>query len=242
MGVEGTKTIFLNFSHCDVSGRWKYASILTEMQELGEIHAAELGFSRNSLVQNGMCWVLYMQKLQMEVHPVMGDEVRMITWPAALKGLFFPRYFRFERPDGSLLGEASTAWVLFSLENRKLLRPSALGGAVPANEERESSLGLPGALRVEGAEAAGARRVQYSDLDVNGHMNNARYAEWVIDLLAADRLTALGLKSLQINYNTEGRLGDEVTLSLLREPQRTLVLGQKGPEKKRMFEAEAVFN
>lgn len=241
MALELHETIQLRINQLDVAGRWKMASILVEMQELGERHAGELGFPREFLVRSGMCWVLYIQRIEMRAYPGLGDTVHMITWPGPIEGLFFPRRYRFERPDGTLYGEAATSWVLLSLENRRLLRPSALPGTLLVNTRRTSDMPMPGALRMDGLEPLCRRSVVFSDLDINGHMNNARYAEWVCDLLDADRLRADGLKSLQINYIAEGRLGEEAQLNGVNLDGRMLIRGAKTADGRRMFEAEAVY-
>ncbi|MEA4898935.1 MAG: thioesterase [Christensenellaceae bacterium] len=72
-----------------------------------------------------------------------------------MKGLFFERGFRFEDTAGALIGEAITTWVLLDIEKRRVLRPSVLKMPAPINTE----------------------------LDMNGHMNNARYTDWALDPL-----------------------------------------------------------
>jgi acyl-ACP thioesterase len=50
---------------------------------------------------------------------------------------------------------------------------------------RGNELALPGSLAVRTMENTISRQVLFSDLDVNGHMNNTRYMEWCSDLLPA---------------------------------------------------------
>lgn len=240
MALERTETLTLRVSQCDAAGRWKPSAILAEMQEMGEAHAASLGFPRDFLVRSNMCWVLYGLKLRLDEHPMLHDELRITTWAGTLQSLFFPRFFRFERPDGALIGEAATSWVLFNLETRRLLRPSALPGRLPANERRQCGLPLPGALHLETPPMRCERTIAYSDLDLNGHMNNTHYADWIVDLLDVERLRARGLYSLQINYNAEGMLGERIALGSVAEGDCVRVLGVK-PDGRHMFEAEAVY-
>lgn len=239
MSGQYGKDLSLRACHVDVAGRWRADSILTEMQELGEDHAAHLGFSRNFLVQNGMCWVLSRLQVNMNSYPQCGEEIRMYTWPGQVQGLYFPRYFRFLAADGRELGGAVTAWVLLGLENRRVLRPNALPGEIPLNDE-PAYLPLPGKLAVEGAQPVARRQVAYSDLDFNGHMNNARYAQWICDILDTERLSGQGLSSLQINYIAEGRPGEEITLGLLAQGDGVCITGVKA-DGKTMFEAQAAY-
>ncbi|MEG1605762.1 MAG: thioesterase [Clostridia bacterium] len=228
---EKTQLMTLRMCDCDADGRWKYSEILREMQELGEAHADEMGFSRACLIEKGMCWVLYRQIVRLSANATLGDAVTMTTWPGARAGLFFPRHHLFEM-NGQPLGQATAAWVLFDIEKRCVLRPTMLPGDYrPA--PRTAHLALPGALPLPEGEDAGTRRVQYTDIDLNGHMNNARYADWVQDLLP-NRAIHL----LQINYQTEGYPGDLVRFTLKALPDRARIKAVKSSGQP-MFEAEA---
>lgn len=234
------ETLTLRACHCDAQGRWKPSAILLTMQEVGEDHAAALGFSRDFLVEHGMCWVLSRQKVQMREYPRYGDEIKVVTWPGALEELFFTRYFRFERPDGSLLGGAATAWVLFDIHTRRLLRPGALPGQVPVDDREQPLFPLPGKLHMDGLTQIAQRTVSYSDLDVNEHMNNASYADWICDVADFDRLCRHGLASFQINYINEGLQGERIRLMAAQGDEGMMIQGLRDDEKT-MFEAQIAY-
>jgi len=47
------------------------------------------------------------------------------------------------------------------------------------------------------------RRVLYSDLDRNGHMNNSRYLDWTADLLPSDFHRTHSLREMVMCYSNE---------------------------------------
>ena len=208
------------------------------MQELSEIHAAHLGFSRSSLLENGMMWVLYRLHVVMNEYPTYGDTLVETTWPCAIEGPVFPRHFRFNRPDGTQVGKAITAWVLIDLKTRRPLRPAALPGTIPPSE-LPPSLPMPGMLRIAGGTPLGSRTVLYSDLDINGHMNNTRYIDWVCDTLDLSALLSGTLKEFQINYISEALPGERIDLFAQTEGNTTLTLGKRG-DGRTVFEARTV--
>ncbi|HIS01653.1 MAG TPA: hypothetical protein IAA74_08650 [Candidatus Excrementavichristensenella intestinipullorum] len=222
-----TQSFTLRMRDCDAHGRWKRSSLLKEMQELGEDHSSVLGFSRAQLIGHGMCWVLYRLAFALYQEPMMGEELAMTTWPGPIEGPLFPRYYAWQR-GGALIGEAATTWALFDIQKRRVLRPSMLPGDY-APCLRPSGLHLPGALSIGDMPLVETRRVRYTDLDANGHMNNARYADWISDLLEGK-----DIRRLQINYVAEARLGDQVALHLdangmiagLRQDGRTIFQAQ----------------
>jgi acyl-CoA thioesterase FadM len=73
----------------------------------------------------------------------------------------------------------------------------------------------PAALAAE-AENVGSRKAAYSDIDFNGHMNNARYVEWIQDISDRDfgQQALVGAKTmrLDINYLSEVKLGETIEL------------------------------
>ena len=57
------------------------------------------------------------------------------------------------------------------------------------------------------------RRMQYSDTDINGHVNNCRYADFVCDAMEMQNLEEdKFLSQLQIGYLAECRPGDELEM------------------------------
>lgn len=241
MNARYTLKTIVSISDCDPSGRPRPSSILIQMQELGEVHAASYGLSRQHLGENGMCWVLYRQRIVMDAYPTFGDEIAISTWPGTVEGPVFPRHFLFERPNGERIGRAVTAWVLMNIETRRPLRPTALPGEVPIHTGRETPLPLPGMLRLPASEPLGTRTVHYSDLDVNGHMNNTRYIDWVCDLLDYPTLSRRGLGEWQINYTAEALPGDTLALYQAEDEGGILVQGKRPSDGRTVFDARTVF-
>ena len=93
---------------------------------------------------------------------------------------------------GGKVGECTAGWLTLDVKTRRPVRP-ALGGA---------GLGfrLDGALALTPEKIASRRdlaaiagfSVRNSDLDVNGHVNNTRYAQWILELVAAQSLIQRG--------------------------------------------------
>jgi len=111
---------------------------------------------------------------------------------------------------------------------------------IPRND-REPPLPLPPMLRVEGAEAIGARGVCYSDLDVNGHMNNTRYIDWICDALGTEAMREKGLSRLQVNYIAEAQPGEMLELSMKRAGEDILLAGRRASDQKTVFESSVSF-
>ena len=54
--------------------------------------------------------------------------------------------------------------------------------------------------------------VRNSDLDVNGHVNNTRYAQWVTDTMTMDEHARLAIAEYEVNFLAETGVGDTVVI------------------------------
>ena len=58
-----------------------------------------------------------------------------------------------------------------------------------------------------------SRALHYSDTDVNGHVNNVRYVDFICDALHMENLgPERYVSSLQVGYLAECRAGETITL------------------------------
>lgn len=241
MSAEFSSTTIVRISDCDASARWRLSSIFVQAQEIAEVHAATYNLSRKHLISNGVCWIIYRQRARMHRYPSYDEAIAFTTWPSATEGPIFPRHFLLTDAAGAPVGEITMAWVLMDIRTRRPMRPGALPGKVPLFAAHEAPMPTPAMLRIVDAEPIGERVVRYSDVDVNGHMNNTRYIDWVCDTLDLDTLRARGLADFQINYISEGRPGETLALAQRTEGDRVLVTGKHAEDGRAVFDASATF-
>ena len=212
------KTLLLS-RDCDLGGLWKPSAILTAMQETAGMHSHILGCGRETLVQKGVVWVLTRCEVQMEKEARMGSRLSIETFPMPLRRWFFPRYFVFRDEEGAQVGAAGTLWVLFDLEKRCMVAPGDVAGAIPDNSDLTPPLGVPGPVPrlTTGGTLESARTPVYSELDVNGHVNNARYADWLCDALGLEVMREYRVKTMRLSYAAEIRPGQAMELRLTRD-------------------------
>ena len=211
------KTLLLS-RDCDLGGLWRPSAILTAMQETAGMHSHILGCGRETLVKKGVVWVLTRCEVQMEKEARMGSRLSIETFPMPLRRWFFPRYFVFRDGEGAQVGAAGTLWVLFDLEKRCMVAPGDVAGAIPDNSDLTPPLGVPGPVpRLTGGTLESARTPVYSELDVNGHVNNARYADWLCDALGLETMREYRVRTMRLSYAAEIRPGQAMELRLTRD-------------------------
>ncbi len=212
----------------DFTGRWKPSGIMVRMQEIAEDHATALGCGRRDMVEDtGMVWMLTRLHLEMNKYPTIAQDFEVKTWHAPVPRLVFPRYFTFSYPNGKPLGCATSDWVLFNIHTRSLMRPSALRVPYEADETLTPPARPPMRVRQTGnLKTAEIRRVRYSDVDMNVHLNNARYVDWICDLFSVEWLATHMLAELDVNYTAEASLGQVIELKMAEEDGIFKVIGE----------------
>lgn len=200
-------------SHTDMWSRLRGSVMARMLQDAAIVHAEELGVGHKVGLSKNALWVITRLAAEVERLPVWGEEVCLRTWPGETRHGLFPRYYEMTTTGGEPLLKASSIWLLMHATQRHRLDPKAIGMDMTGSN-REGQLPVP-ARRVpfpEELTQITQRVVQYSETDINGHMNNTRYLDWADDLLPVDFHRHHTLKKLWVEYRSEILCGQTVTL------------------------------
>lgn len=215
----------------DLYGRWRATDIFLVMQELAGGHSLKLGCHMRDLMPRGITWVLSRVYLQMREYPRLGEQIAVKTWTGGIQRMIFPRYFVFEREDGTFLGAAHTLWLLLDLQKRRMVGAAALGVDYPDTSDLPQPAQAPEKIRLpQDLPFVARRRAGYSDMDINRHMNNTRYIEWICDLFASNTYQHRALSTLTVNYTHEIAPETEVALHLLQQQEGFFAAGISGDQ------------
>lgn len=202
---------------CDMTGHWRPSAILETMQELAGAHSELLGIGRGTLIRQNIVWILTRVEVEMDRYPAIGERITAETFPMPTRRWFFPRYFIFRDEQGNEIGRAGTLWALLDVTTRKMAAPDAAAGYIPDNRDLTAPLGLPATVKELSATVQESRFLPvFTDLDVNGHVNNTRYMDWCCNALGIDTMTEKCLRRFCVNYNMEILPSQEVRAELRR--------------------------
>lgn len=211
----------------DYMGSWQPGAVFRATQEAAGEHCAQMHMSYEALRDEGLAWVLTRAHLKMEDYPRVYQPVTVKTWPGQTRHMFFPRHFVLE-VDGRQVGCMSTVFVLMDLETRKIAAPSRLPKALP-QYDIPAPLPFPGNVgRSESPVQSLAYRPVYTDIDMNGHVNNTRYVDWFLNRFDHDWHARHRIAELLIHYNHEVHAGEEIALELQTEGECSLFGGRQG--------------
>jgi acyl-ACP thioesterase len=195
----------------DHQKRISLVGLLNLLQDTAWIHAEQLGWGYDALVEKGTIWVLSRQKVVMKEWPLWQDKVTIRTWPRRSGALMALREFEILAGDKKV-GECSTSWLVLDWNTRKVQKLDKIMFGVPSLTEGVLDIAAERVPpRTDLAEIA-RFEVRNSDLDVNGHVNNTRYAQWVTDTLSLEELKRYAIDEYEVNFLAETGVGDTIVI------------------------------
>lgn len=238
MSVFFENTYLVDSRDTDLFGQCRPSALLGFLQETATQAANEIGVSREEMLRHyNAFWMLSRIRYQLPRPLRCGEQVRVKTWHRGGKSAVMYRDFDLF-VENEHVGEAVSIWVLADLNSRKLLRLSDIsqfegtdGGDLCRTEQLRKPR-LPDELSL-----SEVRRMHYSDTDINGHVNNGKYADFVCDALDLAHLGKEGFVStLQLGYLAECLAGEEISLYTGHKEGEYFTLG-RGKEGKDRFQA-----
>lgn len=230
-------------SETDFQQQLKLSNLFLWLQDAASDHAASLGFGYDDLMQQELAWVLSRIKARFFDFPRMGESVTLETWPKGIQQkVFFMRDYRLTGEDGRLLTAATSAYLVINTLNRRMALPNALDVQVPDNGGMSAiDEPLERIMPVEKLRECNTVHTGYSMVDIMGHVNNARYIDWVSDCFSIEEYQSRHCGWLQINFLNEVKPGETVRLlrgEHLDKQNVVYIAGANQTTGARAFEAE----
>ncbi len=208
----------LKTDQTDTKQALRFFSFMCIAQEMAGVHATKLKFGYEELMAHNEVWVLSRAHIRFINPPKWRDKITIETWHKGKTGLFWNRDFALYGPTGSTDVVATTAWVIMNTITRRIDRhtPFDQKEEVVSNSLQRDAIETPCdkiAIPQGKLEEVREKKVLYSDIDMNGHANNAKYIEWIIDSLPIEFISQKEITDLKINYISEAQLGETLKIS-----------------------------
>lgn len=206
-----SKTFEISPSATDRFDRLKGSHLLRFLQEVAGDHSALLGTDRAQLMQRNLFWAVIRHRVQITRLPHAGELIRIETWPMPTTRTAFPRSTIAYDESGCECFRCISLWVLMDATTRAMVLPGKSGVEV-TGLLRGCELATPGSMIPREAKELMQRTVRYTDLDVNGHMNNCRYLDWIDDLLPSAFHEHHPIREFSLCYLSEIRESETLDL------------------------------
>ena len=192
------KKILIRSEQVDMTRRLRMSELFRIMEEASIAHTEELGCTRDRTLDRGLLWIITRQQAEIEELPAYDEEIIVRSWQGDMMHVFFPRFYEIERA-GRVIVRGQALWMLLDEESRQMVMPEDYDIFIPGRPGSDDIMLAPVVIPSELREGesgndvnsgAGAGIVirqdlvtRFSQVDINGHMNNTRYFDIIDDAL-----------------------------------------------------------
>jgi acyl-ACP thioesterase len=205
-----TEAIPVRSSDLTPHGTTAVPALCVYLQEVAGHHADALDVSMRRLQEENQAWVLAHLHLALDRSPRGNETVTVETWPSGLEGVHTTREFVLAIDDAEI-GRATSQWFVIDTERRRPTRPPR---SLYNLETPDRSPVLPHNFDDRPGPDRAAHEASwmacYHDLDLNRHVNSARYLEWALDTLPHDFLDTHQCTGIAFQFEAEATLGTPV--------------------------------
>ena len=160
--------------------------------------------------------------------PKCDEEITVHTYPGKDLAMLYPRYFYISDAKGEVIVKASSVWALIDNISRKVIVDREVISKLPG-ETSPYELALPEKIAVkEDSLFLEKRKIHFSDLDFNSHMNNVRYVELLMDTHDSSFYNNHQVSFINLNYMKEIKEKEEVDIYTDSSSPETITVKTNG--------------
>jgi len=217
--MESVSSVFKRTYHIDLRDvdfmkRLKLSTLFGYLQDIASLASIDLGFGIETLEKKfGVAWILTRIRVDIIRFPIWDEEITIETWPLEPGKVEFDRDFLVKDASGNVIIRAVSKWVIMDIKERKIKRTEWIGIQYPEKITERAIEGRLGKLKDFGKlEKAYDKVIGYSDIDFNGHLNNSKYVDYIMDCFPVDDHKNHTIRGIDLNFNQEALPGETITL------------------------------
>jgi acyl-ACP thioesterase len=192
--------------------RIKPSAVLALFQDCSEDLTEGWGVGLDAMLEKGIIWVAAKVECQVRRLPEHCESVTVRGWAGRSRSGICP--FHYELIDGS--GQSAitgcSMWVLSDLETHSMMSPNIPKISLPTPEPEGAPMPRMSPIKPPESFQETTRPVLFSETDINGHLTNTRYVDWICDLAPMEFHKTHPMRGLRINYRSETFPGENVPL------------------------------
>ena len=189
------------------NGQLKPSKLIDYLNDTGENHSEEIGYSMENIFQRGFSWIALSWNVAIEKWPQLRDKITIETWISKVKRCFAYREFLVRNSRNGIIIRASSRWIFYNLvKNRSERIPQDLINLWPVSRQGACfRLIIDAALLEQPADMGfeNSFSVQKQDIDILDHVHNTRYVGWSMENKPDSIKKDYILKHMQVNYHHE---------------------------------------
>ncbi len=216
MGLTYQMKMKIPFDMADMNGHIKLPDVILLSLQVSGMQSIELGVSDKTILEDyNLVWIITDYDIEVVRLPRFAEEITIETEALSYNRLFCYRRFTIYDEAGQDLIHMMATFVLMDRDSRKV---HAVEPEIVAPYQSDFDKKLIRGPKYESLEEPFSKdyHVRFYDLDMNGHVNNSKYLDWIFEVMGADFLTQYIPKKINLKYVKEVRPGGVITSAVER--------------------------
>lgn len=217
--MESISSVFKQKYHIDLrdvdfSKKLKLSTLFSYFQDIASLASENLGYGIETLDEKfGVAWVVTRIRVGITRMPIWDEEITIETWPLEPGKIEFDRDYLVRDANGDVIIRAVSKWIIMDIKERKIKRSEVIGIHYPEKITERAIEGILEKIKHSGTlEEVYNKVIGYSDIDFNGHLNNSKYVDYIMDCFPVEEHKKYTIETIDINFNHEALPGDSITL------------------------------
>ena len=202
----------LRYTDVDAYDNLKLSSLLSFLEESACLSADELGFGYDNVAPKNIGFIVANYYVKLFKMLKLGKELTVHTWPLRPKHLIFLRDYELYCGEEKV-GVATARWGMVDTNTFSLLPSSVFFKESDfENYNIERSIEFNGwkIPQITDGEKVYSKKVTYSDYDHYFHVNNTKYADFLMDVFNVEELEGKEVESFQITFVKQCKEGEVI--------------------------------
>ena len=213
MGLTYQMKMKIPFDMSDMNGHIKLPSLILLSLQVSGSQSAQLGVSDKEILEKyNLVWIITEYDIDVIRLPRFAEEITIETEALSYNRLFCYRRFTIYDESGQAIIQMLATFALMDRDSRKVHSVDPEMVAPYQSEFSKKIIRGPKYTDLDNPTSKDYH-VRFYDLDMNGHVNNSKYLDWIFEVMGADFLMDHIPQKINLKYVKEVRPGGMITSS-----------------------------
>ena len=213
MGLTYQMKMKIPFDMSDMNGNIKLPSLILLSLQVSGSQSAQLGVSDKEILEKyNLVWIITEYDIDVIRLPRFSEEMTIETEALSYNRLFCYRRFTIYDESGQAIIQMLATFALMDRDSRKV---HSVDPDIVAPYQSEFSKKIIRGPKYTDLDNPTSKdyHVRFYDLDMNGHVNNSKYLDWIFEVMGADFLMDHIPQKINLKYVKEVRPGGMISSS-----------------------------
>ena len=242
-----SRTFAISGSMVDAGNKIRPFELMKCLEFVAGEHACIMGMGIPKVVaEDSAYWVISKMAIDfLDDRPSFGEKIKIITIPTSPSLIKFDRYF-WVLAKSRKIARVKSSWCIIDKASKQIRKVNTLKSCPSDLEYLDAPFDFPYAkINIADVVSTGnlayVKTVRYSDLDINGHMNNCVYTTIMCDAISSDNFTNKHIKHLEVHFLKEVLEGEMVEVYVKDIDGDIFVVGKLANSDSVCFAGEMLF-